>query len=348
MFIWFGFLISCITLSTFVDINKHRYYLAFLSYVSTFFLVFVFSGFRDGLGTDYANYVSVLTYPESINFTEPGYYSIVEISRYFDSNLLFFLFFSFFTNYLILKFYFKTSRSFSICILVYLLVPILYFNTFNLVRQFLAVGLFLFSLQYVQRGEFNKFLLLMIVGAIFHKSCLMIAPFYFILRLNISRFYFAVIVSLSFLVGTIIKPDIINFIGEDIPFYSIYLNGDRDENYSAGFLSILLNIICLAVICKWNSLKLKEIEVVVFKVYVIGVILFNFIPTLYFTFRISYYFLIVLPVVVSFFYIGKPTSKLTYYFLFILFFSLFFSTFLIKNAENKTVIPEKIRSINDF
>ena len=53
-----------------------------------------------------------------------------------------------------------------------------YFNSLNTVRYYLALALSLYSMKYVLRGEYGKFVVLILAGALFHKSILLVIPVY--------------------------------------------------------------------------------------------------------------------------------------------------------------------------
>jgi len=68
-----------------------------------------------------------------------------------------------------------------------------YFNSLNTVRYYLALSMALFSMIYVLRREYGKFLLVILAGALFHKSILLAIPVYlaadFLARLKWKRAY---------------------------------------------------------------------------------------------------------------------------------------------------------------
>lgn len=57
-----------------------------------------------------------------------------------------------------------------------------YFHSLNSVRYYLALAIALFSMKYVLKGEYEKFLLLIAAGALFHKSILLVIPVYLLAR----------------------------------------------------------------------------------------------------------------------------------------------------------------------
>lgn len=57
-----------------------------------------------------------------------------------------------------------------------------YYNSLNSVRYYLALAVALFSMKYVLRGEYGKFVLWILAGAMFHKSVLLVIPVYLAAR----------------------------------------------------------------------------------------------------------------------------------------------------------------------
>lgn len=57
-----------------------------------------------------------------------------------------------------------------------------YFNSLNSVRYYLALAIALYSMKYVLRGEYGKFLLWVLFGTAFHKSILLVIPVYLAAR----------------------------------------------------------------------------------------------------------------------------------------------------------------------
>ena len=53
-----------------------------------------------------------------------------------------------------------------------------YFQTFSTVRYYLALALALYSMKFVLRRQWVRFILLILLGAAFHKSLLVVIPLY--------------------------------------------------------------------------------------------------------------------------------------------------------------------------
>ncbi|MFI3236934.1 MAG: EpsG family protein [Lachnospiraceae bacterium] len=58
-----------------------------------------------------------------------------------------------------------------------------YFNSLNNIRYYLAIAITMYATKYVLRGEYFKFILWILFGAMFHKSIILVIPSYIILRM---------------------------------------------------------------------------------------------------------------------------------------------------------------------
>lgn len=59
----------------------------------------------------------------------------------------------------------------------------LYFNSMNFLRQMIAAIIVMYALQYIQKKEMLRYLILVIFASCFHTSALLMIPFYFILMI---------------------------------------------------------------------------------------------------------------------------------------------------------------------
>ena len=67
-----------------------------------------------------------------------------------------------------------------------------YFQTFSTVRYYLALALALYSMKFVLRGQWGRFLVLILLGSAFHKSLLVVIPLYFLATLPWKKWQLAV------------------------------------------------------------------------------------------------------------------------------------------------------------
>lgn len=206
MAIYISFIIiNLLLLSTPFKSNNNIYYpLSFISYI----LLLIFAGFRYGIGTDYFNY-------EDIFFNihkNTNYNSGLEYGFYFLSNILpqkkegfFSLIFitSLITNFILFlaiknRVKDKTPQE-RFLILLYFFISNLYFLPFNGIRQGIAFSCTLLSFIFIKERRFFYFLILILLGSLFHKSVLLFIPFYFIYNLNIKNFFCLSLVFISLL-----------------------------------------------------------------------------------------------------------------------------------------------------
>lgn len=159
---------------------------------SIFVLLFFFSGFRNEVGVDYNNYVELfdeISLGHVVDVKEHGFVWIMQIiSVLGGSKQLLFLFCSFVTNFFFCKFVLRLdSRFYFGAILVYLSVGSFYLGSLNLIRQYAAMSIFVYSLQYIRKRKFVPYLCMMLLTAFFfHASAIILIPFYFILERSIS------------------------------------------------------------------------------------------------------------------------------------------------------------------
>lgn len=117
---------------------------------------------------------------------EPGYNAVVYLSYKIspDIHLLHFL-----TSLITLSLFvlfannFSNKKNMAIMFSIYILM---YYNTsLNIVRQFIALSIYLYSSKYLFQGKYVKYLLFSIVAIMFHSSAiitLLILPLYLVLR----------------------------------------------------------------------------------------------------------------------------------------------------------------------
>ena len=276
------------------DTNTNRKY---ISYYFLILIVCYFSGFRDGLGQDYNNYVGVINNRKiEFSFYEPGYSSILWLVSYSNySEVLFFLFFAVLTNYLIMSRYLFYSNSFLLCVFIYLSSPVLYYNSFNLVRQFASAAIFLYAIKYIVNRSLLKYFLSVLFASCFHFSSLIFLPIYFFYRLHSKSIYFG-LVAITFVFGSLIKVDLQSFLAAYLNIYSYYLLSEQ-KNIGVGYLGLFILANFILIIIYGDRGKYTNLQVVLFNCNFILVILYNLIPSFSIIHRLTISFIPVLPLI---------------------------------------------------
>lgn len=147
-----------------------------------FTVMTTFAALRIDVGNDYGNYVNTFheIYVGGYVVTEPGFNLLVRFLYTLaggENYLLVFALFAACTSFLFLKAMYEQSVDFGLSFALFMLLG-LYFRTFNTVRYYLVLAVTLYSLRYVLKREYGKFVLLILGAALFHKSVLVVLVLY--------------------------------------------------------------------------------------------------------------------------------------------------------------------------
>lgn len=151
---------------------------------SIFLILFALSACRLNVGNDYAKYVEFMHLVNCDAYvpTEVGFNLLVKLiyglSGY-ENYLLVFAVYAFATVGIFLAAMYEQSEEFPLTFFLFMALGY-YFQTFSTVRYYLALALALYSMKFVLRGQWIRFVLLILFGAAFHKSLLVVIPLYFL------------------------------------------------------------------------------------------------------------------------------------------------------------------------
>jgi transmembrane protein EpsG len=348
MLIWFSFIfISLIICYTSTIFNKNRTLALSLKF-SLIAFISLFAGFRDGLGQDYSHYdLALNNFSTSffvLDFKEPLYlfFTFLVSSTKFSS-VLFFLVFALLTNYIFINYFYQFKSVFYI-LFIYLTSGY-FFGSFNLVRQVAAAAIFLYSTKYIERQVFWKYGLLIVLASSIHLSAIFLLLFYYLGKIQFSKYIALFFVVLSFFFGWVYKVDLESFFPSSNFYYDYYL--DRDEAHEGnGFFIYLFNITLILVILGKNYFQNNKNYTVIFNFAVIGVILYNLSGSFYFFFRFAVYFHIFILLISSMliYLYNSKVIKVALIFLY----SFVFIYFLVVNQNEPKIVPHKIKSINEI
>lgn len=168
-----------------------------------------------------------------------------------------------------------------------------YFSSMNSVRYYFALSIALFSIKYVLRGEYGKFILWILLAASFHKSVFVVIPSYLIAKWlslrTLKKWHY--IVGAGCAVSMIVLQDWYRRI--IFWFYPYYEGSDFDT----GELSIVNIAKCVAVlvlagICWKDSMKAHTRNRFYFFLNVLGIFVYTFGSFIPEVSRIGYYMII--------------------------------------------------------
>lgn len=255
------------------------------------------SACRIAVGNDYWDYrdnFNLIAQGRHVS-SEFGFNQIVKwIQNLFgyDKYLPVFAFFSFLTVLFLVKALHDQGSYYAFSLFL-IMTGGYYFNSLNTVRYYLALVIALYSMKYVLRGEYGKFILWVAAGAMFHKSVLLVIPVYLVARFlaaaRMKRWHYIMggMFILSLIFGQNIYRRIVFFF---YPYYenSAFDNGDISYVNIAKCVCVL--ILCL--ICYQKSLRENLMNRFYFFLNLAGLVVYccgSFIPEIS---RVGYYMII--------------------------------------------------------
>lgn len=155
-----------------------------VSLLSVFLILFALSACRLNVGNDYAKYVEFMHLVNCDSYvpTEIGFNLLVKLIyglSGFENYLLVFAVYAFVTVFLFLSAMYEQSDDFPLTFFLFMMLGY-YFQTFSTVRYYLALAVALYSMKFVQRGQWGRFVILILLGSAFHKSLLVVIPLYYL------------------------------------------------------------------------------------------------------------------------------------------------------------------------
>lgn len=148
-------------------------------------------GLRYNVGTDYISYQQwfsyYLSHKLSLKNDEIGFGVLIKVIQLVTQNPQFlFLIVAIIINIVIMIFIRKHTEFFE---LGYFLFIVLYFyySSFNILRQWIAIAIFLYAIRYIYNKNLKKYLLCIFVACTFHKTAIITIPMYFILNMKLNK-----------------------------------------------------------------------------------------------------------------------------------------------------------------
>lgn len=144
----------------------------------------------------FQNFIDVYKYDEG---KDAGYVLLMKIFSLFSTDYQTYLMFVAIAIFVpILRFIYKNTERLEDIWFALLLYLALFYSFFSVtgIRQALATGLCLWSVEYIKSKKLFHFLLLMGVSALIHKSSLLFLPFYWIAQVNRPRIMFIIMLCL--------------------------------------------------------------------------------------------------------------------------------------------------------
>lgn len=254
--------------------NKKANFLPF--FLFSFLVVVLFSGLRYEVGTDYNSYREMYEGTRTLLYREIGFRNLFYLLQnlnleYYHATIILALI----TNLFIFLKVKNSSKYGFLAISIYLLDGN-YFQSFNIMAQYISIALFFYATKYIVNKNFLKYFLFIIIGALFHKSMLLILPVYFLpqYRFKKTTYILGIITSYILVQLNLIERTTIFILSHiDILGYSSYIN----SNYffmksNLGFGVLFLVILCIIIILFNDKIFKNKEQLFYFNLYYIGMI----------------------------------------------------------------------------
>lgn len=278
--------------------KRHEIQFTLIKFLLVFWAPLFLGAFRYGIGTDYDSYLGFFKL-QSVNDINTTSYTGMEfafrfitkcISYITDNSIFYFGFFMFFTLFFFFLFCMKEEKKIAVGYLVLFYLCVLYGMSYNVMRQALAISIYIYALHFYLRDEMVKYIFVVLCAATFHISALIMIPCYFVKFLynnkgNIKKQLKTIFIIVVIIVVINYK-DIISWFSR----YKGYLSGDGDRlHYSAilYFLEKLIFIIPVFIYRRKLDERYRSL------LYIVFLDLMLLIPTLEieYLYRMTYFFL---------------------------------------------------------
>ena len=150
--------------------------------IAIFTLLTAVSAIRLNVGNDYSNYVEFMHRAFSGAYvpTEPGFnYLTILVYRIsgFENYVAVFAIFAAATVFFFLAAIYRQSDDFAMSFMMFMLLGY-YFQSISTVRYYLALSVAMYSIRYCLKGDWARFVLLILIGSLFHRSLLVVLVLY--------------------------------------------------------------------------------------------------------------------------------------------------------------------------
>lgn len=212
-------------------------------------LLILFSCFRYGVGYDYHAYVDIINHVNQIEL-EPLSELIINISRHFQNEQLFFTISSLIITLPIFYLFVNKTANPNLALLIFFTFPYFFLSSLTIVRQWMAISVFMFGFSFLYKRNVFTNLLVILTSFFLHYSAVIVIPLVLFRKILIRplswyTYIFLLILPLLYLA---FAKEIHNLIINIAPKYAAYINsGDNGINILI-FYSVLIVIFMLFMI----------------------------------------------------------------------------------------------------
>ena len=234
--------------SAFIFASKgERYKNGQIFIIISFFIVFLFCALRFYVGNDYDGYFTGFHILRSDGYNslgwEPSYYFLNKLFSFSPIGYIYVLTISSLISTLFIFFSFKYYKIYKWGVFCLFTMGLLMFCN-NVVRQGIAISIYLYSIRYIIEGRFKPFCILVLLATTFHFSAIILLLSYLCRYIHFNKLMWFIVLSVSILLmlsGAI--KSYLDSIIQNLPFYGEYYAGLDRYNIDQKFgLSVLFKI----------------------------------------------------------------------------------------------------------
>lgn len=308
---------------------------SFAYYLSVIFLVLL-AGLRDvTVGTDTPTYYDIFRWisDNDSTYVEPGWFLLNKLIIWIGGDFTTLLLTTSILTFIPLIYVSNRHLKYRNKILFLFYSMFFYLNTFNGMRQYLAVSIGLMVFELYRQKKVLYALLLTTLAFTIHFSAIFLLLLFMVNVFNCNSIKLFVALFISFVIGCIADDSFfLIFLGKYANQFEKY--GYRGDSFLVYFLTFIMNFMTVFV----YKTKSKNIDEFWFKVFVIGIILLNLTFRLELGARLILYFTIAQ--IVFFPMYMEKQSRIINSFVLIYFSLLFFRNF-IGTETGGDIIPYK-------
>ena len=244
-----------IILAVLLIVNNYK--MAVKNKLFVFFIIsFILSALRYGIGYDYDGYKDIINgelNEHALERFEPLSQVMVYIARATHYQV-FFIIGSFLTIFPVYKICAKYSLNPTLSFIVYFLHPLLYLNSYSIVRNAIAFSFVLYAFCILLEKKYIKSLIIIFIAALFHKSAFVGLLIYPICFIKSSRLLYLSLYISSFLISLLVSLIIAQYAESFMLIASAddYMNR---ESEGGGTMTFIVNGLCIINLLLWPKIS---------------------------------------------------------------------------------------------
>lgn len=220
-------------------------------------------GLRYGIGTDFRNYEAIFNttnqYGRNIYHVESGYFLLNKVVAFFsDESQAIFIVVAFLMLLFFIRGFAYNNHNLAIQFAVFMGTGY-YFYAMNIMRQYLAISVMCFAYRYLERKEYIKWTVFLIIAFLFHQSALIWIPIYLFIRFTDTKLFY----SISLFVAVFFRfgfSYILKFILRYVPYAHYFISRDSlvKERISWANVAITGMVILAYFVFRKKMIKIRE------------------------------------------------------------------------------------------